>query len=78
MEIQNFIKIYERSFIENWDLPALSEYTTRETLTYGDLARDIAFIHMYYESLGLKPGDKVALCGRDSISWVEVYMATVT
>ena len=78
MEIQNFIKIYERSFIENWDLPALSEYTTRETLTYGDLARDIAFIHMYYESLGLNPGDKVALCGRDSIRWVEVYMATVT
>ncbi|MDE6670321.1 MAG: AMP-binding protein [Muribaculaceae bacterium] len=78
MEIQNLIKIYERSFIENWDLPALTEYTTRETLTYGELARDIAFIHTYYESLGLKPGDKVALCGRDSIRWVEVYMATIT
>ena len=30
---ENFIKIYEKSFIENWDLPALSEYTTRQSLT---------------------------------------------
>lgn len=78
MKIQNFIKIYERSFIENWDLPALSEYGKNNTITYGEFATSIAQIHMLFESLGLKPGDKVALCGKDSVEWVRAYMATVT
>lgn len=39
---ENFIKIYEKSFKENWDLPALTDYNTRETFTYGDMARQIA------------------------------------
>ena len=75
---ENFIKIYEKSFIENWDLPALSEYTTRQSLTYAELAQSIALCHMLFKSIGLKQGDKVAICGKDSISWVVTYMAVVT
>ena len=78
MEIQNFIKIYEKSFIENWDLPALSNYVKGNTLTYGELALRIAKIHLFFETMGLKQGTKIALCGKDSINWVTVYMATVT
>lgn len=76
--MENFIKIYERSFIENWEFPALTDYVTGRTLTYADLATTVAKIHLFYETVGLKPGDKVALCGKDSINWVLVYMATVT
>lgn len=78
MEEKNFIKLYEKSFIENWEFPALSEYTTGETLTYGELAESIALSHLLFKSIGLKQGDKVALCGRDSASWVITYMAVVT
>lgn len=77
-EIKNFIKIYECSFIENWDLPALTDYPSKKTMTYGDLASSVAMIHLYYESIGLKRGAKVALCGKDSTQWVLIYMATVT
>lgn len=77
-DITNFIKIYEKSFSENWQLEALSEYTSKRTLRYSDLARTIARTHLLFESLGLKQGSKVALCGRDSINWVVTYMATVT
>lgn len=77
-EIVNFIKIYEKSFIENWDLPALSEYGKRRTLTYGDFAIALAHTHLLFENIGIKPGDKIALCGKDSIAWVTAYMATVT
>ncbi len=76
--IENFIKIYERSFIENWDLPALSDYTTQKTLTYGDMAKTIAAIHIFYEGIGLRQGAKVAICGKDSPGWVLIYMATIT
>lgn len=78
MKPDNFIKIYERSFIENWDLPALSDYSGNRTLKYSEFATAIAKIHLLYETMGLRPGDKVALCGKDSINWVLVYMATVT
>lgn len=78
IEIKNFIKIYERSFIENWDLPALSEYGKNNTVNYSSLAKSMARAHLLYESIGLKQGDKVALCGKDSAEWVKVYMGTVT
>lgn len=78
MEEKNFIKLYEKSFIENWDLPALTEYTTGNTLTYGELAESIALSHLLFKSIGLHQGDKVAVCGRDSSSWVITYMAVVT
>lgn len=76
--MENLISIYEKSFVENWDLPALSEYSSGKRNTYADLARNIAQIHILYKSIGLKEGSKVALCGRDSISWITVYMATIT
>lgn len=75
---QNLIKIYQRSFRENWDLPALTEYPTGHTITYGKLAADIAAIHLLFKTLGVDPGDKVALCGKDTMKWVTTYMATVT
>lgn len=76
--IYNFIKIYEKSFSENWSLPALSEYGKNNVQTYGEVAEEIAKTHLLFESIGIKPGDKIALCGKDSANWVKVYMATVT
>ena len=78
VEIDNFVHLYEQSFIENWYLPALTDYVTGRTLTYGDVATTVAKIHLLYETLGIQQGDKVALCGRDCSNWVLVYMATVT
>lgn len=78
IKIENFIKLYEKSFIENWDLPALTDYVSQKTITYGRMAATIAEIHLFFETNGLKPGSKVAICGKDSTSWVLIYMATVT
>lgn len=78
IKIDNFIKIYENSFRESWDLPALTNYITGKTQTYGELARDIAMIHLFFESAGIRKGAKIALCGKDSPEWVLVYMAAVT
>ena len=61
---ENLIKIYERSFIDNWELPALTDYNTGEKLTYGDFARNIAKLHMLFEDIGVKQGDRIALIGK--------------
>ncbi len=75
---QDILKIYERSFRENWSLPALTEYGSDEIVSYGEMARRIARMHLFYKQIGLKPGDKVALLGRNSTTWVLCFMATIT
>jgi long-chain acyl-CoA synthetase len=74
----NVIEMYQRSFRENWDMPALTDYGSSEVLTYGDFARRIARIHLCYQLMGVKPGDKVALLGKNSATWVTFFMATIT
>ena len=78
MNKENLIKIYASSFRQNWELPALSEYGSGDTMTYADLARRIAATHLLFKECGVKRGDKIALMGRNSISWVEAYMSTLT
>lgn len=75
---QNFIKLYESSFREHWDLPAFSDYTDKTTYTYAQFAEEIAKLHLLFEEMKLEKGDKVALIGRNNIQWATVYMAAVT
>ena len=75
---ENIIKLFEKSFIDNWELPALSDYNDGTSLTYGEFAREIAKLHLFYELCGIKAGDKVALIGKNTPNWVTVYMATIT
>ncbi|MCM1293035.1 MAG: AMP-binding protein [Bacteroides sp.] len=75
---EDLLHIYAQSFRDNWELPALTDYVTHESLTYEDLARRIAQTHMFYEMIGVKPGDKVALIGKNGITWVVTFMATIT
>ena len=77
-EQDNFIKMYERSFRENWELPAITDYGTPNTLTYSRLAAQITRLHLLYKLSGLKKNDKVAVMGRNNCNWVTVYLATVT
>jgi len=75
---ENFIKIYENSFRENWDLPALTDYIAGKTLTYGELSRDIARLHVLFKQCQIHKGDKIAVIGKNTPSWITVFMATIT
>ena len=75
---ENFIKIYEESFKENWNLPALSNYTTKETISYGEYAEEIARLHLLFKECKIKKGDKIALVGKNNIRWCITYLATIT
>lgn len=78
MTLQNFIKIYEESFSKYWEYPALTNYKDRETLTYGQLAEEIARLHLLFEELEIKKGDKIALIGKNHSSWCATFLATFT
>ena len=74
---QGFIDYIEQSIIRNWDCDALTDYKGI-TLQYKDVARKIAKFHIVLESAGIKPGDKIAVCGRNSAHWAVTFLATIT
>ena len=75
---QNLIKLFEHSFKNNWELPAYTNYYRQVTLTYGDSAKQIAKLHLLFEQANIKPGDKIALIGRNTPNWTITYVAVVT
>lgn len=74
---QGFIDYIEQSIIKNWDRNALTDYKGI-TLQYKDVARKIAKFHIVLESAGIRPGDKIAVCGRNSAHWAVAFLVTVT
>ena len=72
-----FIDYIEQSIIKNWDTDALTDYKGI-TLQYKDVARKIAKFHIVLESAGIQPGDKIAVCGRNSVHWAVTFLATIT
>lgn len=74
---QSFIAYIEESIKNHWDLNALTDYNGA-TLQYKDVARKIEKIHILFEESGIKKGDKIAVCGRNSSHWGVAFLATVT
>ena len=74
---QSFIAYIENSIKENWDLDALTDYKGA-TLQYKDVARKIEKLHIIFEASGIKKGDKIAVCGRNSSHWGVTFLATLT
>lgn len=76
---ENLTEIFARSFRENWQREALTDYgSANATITYGDLARRIARLHLLFRLTGIDKGDKIAVMGKNQVTWVTVFMATIT
>lgn len=74
---ESFIAFIEESIKKNWDLDALTDYKGA-TLQYKDVARKIEKLHILLKESGVKKGDKIAVCGRNSSHWGVTFLATVT
>jgi long-chain acyl-CoA synthetase len=74
----DLLKLYETSFVDNYSLPALTDFQSGKTLTYGEFAQRIARLHTLYNTIGIKPGDKIALMGKNTSDWVIIFIGTIT
>ena len=75
---ENLIRIYEKSFRDNRELPALSDYFKDEHFSYYEMAKEIAKLHLLFRKAGIRQGDKIALIGRNNPRWCITYMGTIT
>lgn len=78
MDIQSsLIQLIEDSIRKNWDLDAMTDYKGA-TLQYKDVARKIEKMHILFEYAGIKKGDKIVLCGRNSANWTATFLGVIT
>ena len=75
---ENLIRMYEESFRNNAELPALTDYFKKSTLTYLEVAEKVAKYHLAFEKYGIVAGEKIALIGRNTPMWVTAYASTIT
>ena len=73
----SFIAHIQQTLVEHWNASAFTDYKG-DTLRYCDVARRIAKLHIGMETAGLCPGDKVAICGRNSANWAVAFFATLS
>lgn len=69
--------IIEQSIRKHWELTALSDMGG-VNLQYNDVAVYIEKLHILFQAAGLRPGDKVAICGKNSSKWSVVLLACLT
>jgi long-chain acyl-CoA synthetase len=74
---ENFSRYLADSINKNWDFRALTDYQG-DSFHYHDVAGHIAKIHSFFKEAGIKPGDKIALIGKNSARWGILYITTVT
>lgn len=76
--MQSIVKKLETVFRESWDMPALTDLGSGITYKYGDVATRIRYIHALFEALGIKAGDKIAVCDKNSSNWAISMLAVIT
>lgn len=74
----NFIELLKESFEKYWECDMYSDYGVDGAKKYSDVAREIALLHVYFNEIGIKSGDKISLIGRNSTNWAIAYLATIT
>ena len=73
----SFNSCIEKTIKENWLLDALTDYKGT-TLQYHDVARKIEKLHIMMNAAGIKKGDRIAVCGRNSAHWAVAFLATLS
>lgn len=76
-QIPSFNSYIEKSIIANWEQDSLADFKGA-TLQFHDVARKIEKLHIVFENSGVKVGDKIALCGRNSSHWAVAFLAVLT
>ena len=78
MATKHYLEYLQESITAQWDMLALKDLDSDNSYTFGGLATEIEKLHVTFEALGLKPGDKIALAGRNCANWGLLFLAIET
>ena len=72
--MKHFLYYIEQAIKENWNKPAITNYGAN-SMSYGDVAVNVAKLHIIFEQCGIKKGEHIAICARSSAEWCVAFLA---
>ena len=72
---KHFLHYLTDVMTHQWNDAALTDYGENHEYTFGGLATEMLRLHILFEQLGIKRGDKIALAGRNCANWAVAYLA---
>lgn len=63
---------------QEWNAPAFSDYGTETHYNHREVFEEIAKIHILLNEYGVKRGDKIAICDKNSCNWVICFLGAFT
>ena len=69
--------IIKKRIHDSWDLMAFSDLGG-ENYRFRDVAEYIEKMRLIFESAGVKAGDKVAICGKNSSNWAVTFLSCIS
>lgn len=76
-QTETIISLVQATIRKNWEEMAMTDFHG-VAFQYRDVARKIAKLHILFEKAGLKPGDKIAFCGKNCSQWAIAFLASLT
>jgi long-chain acyl-CoA synthetase len=77
MITENLTRLIADSIRKNWNIQSMTDYKG-SGYTFSGVAKQIARLHIVFEACGIRPGQKIALIGKNSANWGICYLATIT
>ena len=75
MATKHYFAYLQETMARRWDCLALEDLDGENKYTYAALAAAIKKLHVTWQELGIKEGDKIALCGRNCANWGLLFLA---
>ena len=65
-------------FKREWGSLAFADYGTEVAYTHKEAFEHVKRLQLVYDLLGIKPGDKIALCDKNSSNWAVTFLSIFT
>ncbi len=78
MATKHYLSFLQETMNTHWDRLAMKDLDGVNSYTYAELASEIEKLHVTWRELGIKEGDKIALCGRNCANWGLLFLAVET
>ena len=75
--MRHYLSYIEDVIKNGWNKPAISNYGGN-SFKNCDLAKNIERLHILFEQCGIKEGENIAICARNSAEWCVAFLAIAT
>lgn len=73
--MQHYLSLIQTSMRSNWEHVSITDFGGSVEYTNGQLAEKVQKLIILFEQIGIQPGDKIAICGRNCCNWGVAYLA---